>query len=124
MSQVTMGIGIALSMLGVGAFFASPRKHVTSLIPVFLGLPLTLLGVAGRREDLKRGATAGAAGISLIGLLVSAQGLFFPQLFPATDVPREDVPMRGAVQATTAALCGIHLGNAARRLLQGDRDGE
>jgi hypothetical protein len=124
MSPITTGIGIALSMLGVGAFFASPRKHVTSLIPTFLGLPLALLGVAELKEDLKQGATAGAAGVSLIGLLVSAQGLFFPQLFPVTDVPREDAPMRGAVQAITAVLCAILLGNIVRTFTQGGANGE
>jgi hypothetical protein len=123
MSQTTTGIGIALSMLGIGAFFASPRKHVTSLIPAFLGIPLTALGVAGAKEEFKQGAKAGAAGISLIGLLVSAQGLFFPQLFPATDVPREDVPMRGAVQVMTAVLCAVHLGDLARTLAPGGQDG-
>jgi cytochrome bd-type quinol oxidase subunit 2 len=123
MSQTTTGIGLALSMLGVGAFFASARKHVTSLIPAFLGIVLTALGVAGRKEEFKQGARAGAIGISLVGLLVSAQGLFFPQLFPATDVPREDVPMRGAVQIMTAVLCALHLGDVARTLAQGGQDG-
>lgn len=124
MSQITMGIGVILSILGVGAFLGSTRKHVTSLIPTFLGLPLALLGVAGLKEDLKRGATIGAAGVSLIGLVVSAQGLFFPQFFPATDASTEDAPMRGPVQALTAALCGMHLGNFVRMLIQGGQDDE
>ena len=123
MSQITMGVGIALSMLGVGAFFSSPRKHITTLIPAFLGVLLTALGVAGRNEEFKQRAKAGAAGVSLLGLLISAQGLFFPQIFPATDVPREDVPMRGAVQAMTAVLCALHLGDVARTLFQGSDDG-
>jgi len=124
MSQTTTGIGIALSMLGIGAFFASPRRHITSLIPAFLGLPLAALGVAGAKEEFRQGANAGAAGVSLIGLLVSAQGLFFPQLFPVTDVPREDAPLRGAVQAMTAVLCAIHLGNIARTFAQGGPNAE
>ena len=106
------------------AFFASARRHITSLIPALLGVPLAALGVAGAKEEFKRGAKVGAAGVSLIGLLVSAQGLFVPQLFPATNVPREDVPIRSAVQVMTAVLCILHLGDLARSLAQGGQDAE
>ena len=116
MSPITMGIGTALSMLGVGAFFGSTRKHITALIPAFLGLPLVILGVAAQKEDLAEGAAVGATGVSVVGLLVSLQGLFLPQLVPLTDVPRSEYPMRGAVQTITAVLCGIHVSLSVRAL--------
>jgi hypothetical protein len=119
-----MGIGTALGFLGVGAFAGSKQKHITALIPALLGLPLVLLGIAARKEDLEQGATIGAAGVSLVGLLVSLQGMFFPGLFPVTDVPRGEYPTRGAVQAITAVLCAVHLGNVAQTLVRGGQDGE
>ncbi len=109
MSEMAMGIGTALSMLGVGAFFSASRKHITTLIPAFLGMPLFLLGVAAHKEDLAKGATLGATGLSFAGFLVSVQGLFFPQLFSETAVSRSEYPKRGAVQAITAVLCGTHV---------------
>jgi len=45
-------------------------------------------------------------------VLVSLQGLLFPQLFPATA--EVDRPRRGVVQGITAALCGVHLGLVVR----------
>jgi hypothetical protein len=122
MSAITMGIGTALSMLGVGAFFTSTHKHITTLIPLFLGLPLVILGIAGRKEDLKQGAELGAAGLSLVGVLVSLQGLFFPGLFPQTSGPRDEYPTRSAVQAITAVLCGTHLGLVLKSFRQPGQD--
>lgn len=122
MSSITMGIGTALGMIGVGAFFSSKHKHITTLIPFFLGLPLVLLGIAGRKEEWKQGAELGAAGISLVGVLVSLQGLFFPDLFPQTAGPRGEYPTRSAVQAITAGLCGTHVGLTAQSLMQPGQD--
>jgi cytochrome bd-type quinol oxidase subunit 2 len=122
MSETSIGIGTALSMLGIGAFFNSSRKHVTALIPVFLGVPLFLLGLAARKEDLAEKAALGATGVSLAGVLVSVQSLFFPQMFAATAVPRSEYPMRGAIQAMTGVLCASFLGLAIRSLIQEAQD--
>jgi uncharacterized membrane protein len=107
MSEITVGIGSALSVFGLGAFLGAGRKHITALIPAFLGLPLLVLGLAGRREGMTRDAMHTATGVSALGVLVSLQGLLFPQLFPATA--EADRPRRSLVQGITAALCGLHL---------------
>jgi hypothetical protein len=112
MSEITVGVGSALSFLGLGAFFGTSRKHVTALIPAFLGVPLLLFGLAGRRDSMTREDMHGATAVSALGVLVSLQGLLFPQLFPATA--EADRPRRGLVQGITAALCGLHLGLAVR----------
>jgi hypothetical protein len=118
MSQISIGIGTALSFLGIGAFFGAGSGHIGSLIPAFLGIPLSVLGIAGSREDLAEKTTYGAAGLSLLGLLISVQGLFFPQLFPATADSRGEYPMRSAVQAITAVLCGAHIWAVVRSFVQ------
>jgi hypothetical protein len=116
MSEITAGVGSALSLLGLGAFLGAGRKHITALIPAFLGVPLVLLGLAGRGEGMTRDAMHGATGVSALGVLVSLQGLLLPQLFPATaDAGR---PRMGAVQGITAALCGLYLGLAVESFLQ------
>ena len=122
MSETSMGIGTALSMLGIGAFFNSSRKHITALIPVFLGVPLFLLGLAAHKEDLAKKAALGATGVSLAGVLVAVQGLFFPQMFAETADSKGEFPMRGAVQAMTGVLCASHLGLVVRSLIQEAKD--
>lgn len=58
----------------------------------------------------------GATGVSALGVLVSLQGLLFPQLFPITA--ETDRPRRSAVQGITAALCGLHLGLAVKSFVE------
>ena len=121
MPQVTIGIGSVLSLLGIGAYLGASRKHITALIPTFIGLPLSLLGVVARQEKLSENATRGEVGLSLLGFLVSLQGLFFPELFPATYVSADEHPKRGAAQAIMAALCGLHFGMTVGSLIEARR---
>ena len=110
-----------MSFLGLGAVLGADRKHITALIPTFIGLPLSLLGVAARQEELSDSATRGAVGLSLLGFLVALQGLFFPELFPATYVSADEHPKRGAAQALMAALCGLHIGLTVGSLIEARR---
>jgi hypothetical protein len=124
MSEITIGMGSALSFLGLGAYLGAQRRHVTALIPTLLGIPLWLLGFLGRDKRFARDAMRTAAGISGLGFLVSLQGLLFPQMFPSTAASRDDHPRRGDVQTLTAVLCGIHVGLALRSTLLSDSEAE
>ena len=116
MRRLTLIFGALLGALGVGAYATSEHKHVTTLIPAFIGLPLLLIGAVGGPDEGNKEPAAVASAFSLLGLLVSLQGLFLPQLFHSTAEHPEEYPRRRAVQAGTATLCGAYLGAAAKSL--------
>ena len=109
MAKITLFFGLLLSLLGLGAYAGATRRHITTLIPTLLGFPLLALGLAGRKEQLTEDTTYVASGLSLLGLVVSLQGLLFPQLFSSTAAESEEHPKRRLVQASTAALTGAYL---------------
>lgn len=118
MGKLTMIFGALLGILGLGAYATSENKHVTILIPAFIGLPLLLIGAVGGQDKGNKEPTIVAGAFSLLGLLVSLQGLFLPQLFRSTAEHPEEHPMRRAVQGSTAVISGAYLGVAARSLAE------
>jgi uncharacterized membrane protein len=107
--QITIAIGAVLSLLGIGAFVKTEHKHATVLFPLFVGLPMALLGVvAMTNEERAADAMHAASGISALGLVGSLQGLLFPQLFKSTAPGGEAHEARTVVQAATAGLCAGH----------------
>lgn len=50
MTKTTIGLGVLLILVGVGAYFGSGTKSITALIPAFFGLPISLLGIAALQE--------------------------------------------------------------------------
>ena len=109
MSEISLIFGALLSFLGLGAYAEAEDKHITALIPSFLGLPLLFLGLAGQRAEQTKDAMHAAAGIGLLGFLISLQGLLFPEFFPQTAGGYTEHPRRGMVQAMTTALTGIYV---------------
>ena len=105
MAKVTIGIGIALVIQGVGFWAASGFEAITSMIPAFLGLPVSILGFIGvRGSDKARMHTAhGAVILTSLGVLAGL-GRGVPGLF------KDPVNMR-AVSATLimAAICAVHV---------------
>ena len=117
MQKITVAIGVALSLLGMGAFVKTRHKHITVLIPFFVGLPLLLLGVLASREDRAADAMHAASAVSALGLVAGLQGVLFPQLFQATAENREAHQMRTEVQIATAGLCAVHQAAAIKSFL-------
>lgn len=107
--QVTIAIGAVLSLLGIGVFVKTEHRHPTVLIPLFVGLPMALLGIVSvASEERAADAMHAATGISALGLVGSLQGLLLPQLFQATAPGGEAHEARTVVQAATAGLCAAH----------------
>ena len=73
MARVTIFIGVLLSLLGVGFFFAAVPHAPTSLIPLYFGIILVLLGALAMTEDTKRRMLVMHIAVT-IGLL----GFLFP----------------------------------------------
>ena len=113
MSLITIVIGAVLGLLGLGSYAQSPSKHPSALFPTLLGGLLIAFGVVGQKSaKAQPTAAALASSASLVGLLVSLQGLLFPQLFTATAEHPEEHRARQIVQASTAALCATEVGLA------------
>jgi hypothetical protein len=54
MAKVTISLGIVLILLGVVSFVATGSQYPTSLIPVAVGLILSIFGFLSLTEDAKK----------------------------------------------------------------------
>ena len=70
-----IGLGIALVVLGIGAYVLSDFTSVTALIPAVFGVAIALLGVVGRQTPRQRLAVYGIGALALLGVLGSARGI-------------------------------------------------
>lgn len=69
MPNLARSIGILLILIGTIAYLASDRSSVTALIPAFIGIPIFILGYAGRKENLRHHMMHGATAIAVLGLV-------------------------------------------------------
>lgn len=76
-SPFTLGIvlGLALIILGVGAYVLSDFASITALIPAIFGVLIGLLGVVGRQTDRDRLAIYGIGVLAVLGVLGSIRGI-------------------------------------------------
>lgn len=65
---VTIGFGVALTLVGLWAYQATDRASVTALIPSFLGVVFVALGQFARDDTFRKHAMHIAAGLGLLGL--------------------------------------------------------
>jgi FtsH-binding integral membrane protein len=65
-------LGIALVVLGVGAYVLSNFASITALIPAFFGTLIVILGVVGYKQtDRQRLAAYGIGLLAVLGVLGS-----------------------------------------------------
>lgn len=72
MVRFTTALGIALVVLGVGAYALTSAVSVTALIPAFVGIPLLACAALARSATRRRIALAVALAIALLGALGSS----------------------------------------------------
>jgi hypothetical protein len=72
MVRSTAALGIALVVLGVGAYALTSAVSVTALIPAFVGIPLLACAVLARSATRRRLALVVAMAIALLGALGSS----------------------------------------------------
>ncbi len=75
MQNLTLSLGILLTILGLASYFGTGQESVTALIPSFFGIVFVILGLVGRNEKFRKHAMHGAAGLALLGALGSARGI-------------------------------------------------
>ncbi len=105
MAKITIGLGLVLIVLGLGAYFGTGRESETALIPAFFGLPLLILGLIACNEGRRRIAIPIAGVIALLGFGGTVRGLMkLPVLLTGGELER---PTAVAVQAAMAIVCFV-----------------
>jgi hypothetical protein len=75
MIRFTTAVGIALVVLGIGAYALTSAVSITALIPAFVGVPLLACAAVGRAEPRRRPAVAVALAVALLGALGSTMNV-------------------------------------------------
>ena len=112
MATVSIGFGLALTVLGAGAYLGTGAQSVTALIPSFFGLPVVVLGILARDGRRLKMTMHAAAVLALLGLLGSARGV--PGALALVGGGQVARPEAVVVQAIMAALCAAFLVLALR----------
>lgn len=119
MTKTTIGVGILLIVIGVGAYFGSGAKSITALIPAFFGLPISLLGIAALREKWQKHAMYGAVALALLGFFGSVSGL--PKLFTLIAGGEVARPTAVVVQSIMAISCAVLVALGIRSFIEARR---
>ena len=119
MPRWTLALALFLVAVGLVAYFATGRQSVTALIPAFLGAPLLLCALLGRREGTRHHAMHAAAVLALIGLGGTATGVVKTgRLIAGATLER---PEAAIAQAVVALACLAYLVLAVRSFVQARR---
>ena len=119
MERATVGVGLALIVVGLGAYFGTSGTSATALIPAALGLALCALVGVARRPRLRQRVRYGAVAVALLGVLGSARGL--PGAVTLLGGGAVARPAAVIAQAITAALCAVLIGLYAVTLVAARR---
>ena len=101
-------LGIALVLLGVGAYALSDFVSITALIPTFFGVLVGILSVVGyRRRDRQRLAAIGIGLLAVLGVLGSTRGI--PDILALLTGGAVDSPIAAVSQGAMIAVCLVLL---------------
>jgi hypothetical protein len=112
MAKVTILFGVLLFLLGVVVWAATGRHAPTALIPAYLGIVLSILGLLARTENPKRRMLMMHIAVTLaaLGFLFTAKSIWdFIQMerghFFARPVAVEDTAVMSAMLLIYVLLC-------------------
>ena len=118
MPKITIIFSLLYIAVGLGAFFLTGAVHKTALIPAYLGAGLLLLGLFGRKENLRKHLMHAALLVGLLALLGTARSLLkLPSAFDGTA----ERPFAIYAQAVTAVLSMTYLAFGVRSFIQARR---
>ena len=118
MPRITVGFSIAYIVLGLAGFFLTGAVHKTALIPAVIGVILLVLGLLGRKENLRMHVMHAALLIGLLAFLGTARGL---AKLPAAFAGTAERPGAVYAQAATAILSLIYLALGVRSFIEARR---
>jgi hypothetical protein len=108
-SAFTLGIilGIALVVLGVGAYVLSDFASITALIPALFGVLIATLGVVGHQTDQQRLAAYGIGLLAAFGMLGSTRGI--PDIIALVTGGSVDSVIAAVSQGAMIVICLVLL---------------
>ena len=122
MARITIVFGVLLALLGAGFFFATVPHAPTSLIPLYFGAVLIVLGALAMTDDAKRrmlfmhiAVTLGLVGF-LFPLVRAAKGAV--QMLQGVAVAH---PLAIEEQMLMALLCLVFTGLCVRSFIAARR---
>ncbi len=120
MAKITIGFGILLTLLGLGAYVGSGAASFTALIPSFFGVALLILGYLGLKENLRKHSMRVGALIGVLGFLGSASGL--AKIFTLLSGCSVERPTAVIVQSIMATVCAVYVWLSIRSFIKARRN--
>ena len=114
MYRVTILFGVLLVITGIVGFYQTGAKHMTALIPAFIGIPLFVCGIIAAKEAMRMMAMHIAILIGLIGFIGAAATLFKANQEMAAIISK----------AITSVLCATFVGLCVRSFIQARKSRE
>jgi hypothetical protein len=120
MPLVTLVVGILLTLLGLISYSLSGGASLTALIPSAFGVIFIALGLAARKESVRKHTMHFSVGLAMVGFLGVAVRAFGPF---TTMLGGGTVEHSGAVitQVIMAVLCLILVAIGIRSFVQARR---
>jgi hypothetical protein len=111
MPRITVIFSLVYIALGLVGYLLTGGVHMTALIPAFIGVILLVLGLLGRKKNLRAHVMHAALLIGLMALLGTARSLLkLPAAFDGTAERPEAI----FAQAATAVLSVVYLALGVR----------
>ena len=108
MYRVTILFGVLLVITGIVGFYQTGAKHMTALIPAFIGIPLFVCGIIAAKEAMRMMAMHIAVLIGLLGAIGVIPNLM-----------KESQPTAALVsKVVTLVLCVVFVGLCVRSFIQ------
>jgi len=107
MPTLSIIFGIILITMGLFGYFGLGSQSITALIPAFLGLPVTILGVIGLKEKYLKLTMHINSVLMLLGFLGTVGGLI--KFFKMLGGAQLERPEAVIVQAIMSVLCLVFL---------------
>ena len=108
MYRVTILFGVLLGITGTVGFYQTGAKHMTALIPAFIGIPLFVCGIIAAKESMRMLAMHIAILIGLVGFIGAATTLFKANQEMAAILSK----------SITSVLCATFVGSCVRSFIQ------
>jgi uncharacterized membrane protein HdeD (DUF308 family) len=116
--SITLALGVALIVLGIGGYVTSDAASLTALIPAVFGLLFVVAGVLAQDERKRMHAMHAAVVVALLGFLGSVRGLIaIGKVFDGTAAR----PAATVAQTIMAVLTLGYIVLAVRSFIQARR---
>ncbi|MBO6525136.1 MAG: hypothetical protein JJ971_15010 [Balneolaceae bacterium] len=122
MQNLTLSLGILLTILGLASYLGTGQESITALIPSFFGAVFIILGIIARNEKFRKHAMHGAAGLALLGALGSARGIpGIIEIIQGAEVAR---PLAIYAQTAMFLMCLVFIFKAVQSFREARKNGD